>query len=142
MAQRLGHIEANEVHHHLTQPEVVLARTERPNRFANDEHGVHEAARDQPEGCRGLVHECGIVDTVGGLGNAIRLWDPNSGTEIAQPERSTDYVRALVVLPDGRLAGSSYKTIQVWDPNSDAETVRLVGHADGVNALALCPTAG
>jgi WD40 repeat protein len=60
------------------------------------------------------------------------------GAELARLEGHTDSVRALAVLPDGRLAsGSDDDTIRIWDPASGAELARLKGHTSRVNALAM-----
>jgi hypothetical protein len=45
---------------------------------------------------------------------------------VVLPRRVRDFVAALCVLPDGRLAsGFGDNTIRLWDPNSGAETARL-----------------
>ena len=49
-----------------------------------------------------------------------------SDAEIARLEGHSDWIRALCVLPDGRLAsGSSDNTIRLWDVKTGAESARL-----------------
>jgi hypothetical protein len=49
-------------------------------------------------------------------------------------------VRALAVLPDGRLAsGADDHTIKLWDPASGQLQATLEGHSRGVRALAVLP---
>src|SRR5262249_23525088 len=58
------------------------------------------------------------------------------GAETARVVGHTDRVRALCVLPNGRLAsGSSDATIRIWDTKTGAEVRRLQGHTRGVSAL-------
>ena len=53
------------------------------------------------------------------------------GAESARLEGHSDWVFALCVLPDGRLAsGSLDTTIRLWDVKTGAESARLEGHSD------------
>ena len=62
------------------------------------------------------------------------------GAENARLEGLTDEVRALAVLPDGRLASGAYdKTIRLWDVATGAENACIQGHTGEVNALAVLP---
>ena len=62
------------------------------------------------------------------------------GAETARLEGHSGGVRALCLLPDGRLASGSYdNTIRLWDVAAGAETARLEGHSGRVDALCLLP---
>ena len=70
----------------------------------------------------------------------VRLWDLQTGLEVARLEGHAGGVNALAVMPDGRLAsGSSDKTVRLWDLQTGAEIARLEGHTDRVDALAVLP---
>lgn len=60
------------------------------------------------------------------------------GPEIARLDGHEGGIRALAVLPGGRIvSGSSDRTIRLWDPDSGAEISCLRGHRDAVLALAV-----
>jgi WD40 repeat protein len=68
-----------------------------------------------------------------------------AGAELARLEGHSSEVKALTVLPDGRLAScsggfySTDHTIRIWDLGSGAELARLAGHKGSVNALVMLP---
>ena len=75
---------------------------------------------------------------ISGWDYLIRQWDLERGAETAGPMSHQDLVRALAVLPDGRLAsGSADSTIRLWDVKTGAETARLAGHGSSINGLAV-----
>ena len=62
------------------------------------------------------------------------------GAETARLKGHTDWVHALCLLPDGRLASGSWdRTIRLWDFATGAETARLEGHTASVHALCALP---
>ncbi len=69
----------------------------------------------------------------------IWLFDSNSGRELAQVETDHQYgIRAVAVLPDGRIATGGTDTIQVHEPESGRECARF-GKSQGVQALTVLP---
>jgi WD40 repeat protein len=68
----------------------------------------------------------------------IRLWVAATGTCERVFEGHQDWVSALAVLGDGRIAsGSDDKTIRLWDPASGACEWVFQGHKSWVRALAV-----
>ena len=75
--------------------------------------------------------------------STIRLWDLQTGIEVACLKGDSNFITALCLLPDGRLASGSYgETIRLWDLQTGVEIARLVGHSNFVNALCLLTTGG
>jgi WD40 repeat protein len=71
-------------------------------------------------------------------GNLARIAETADGW-LALPVED-DWISALCVLPDGRLASGSYdRTIRLWDVTTGAETARLEGHSGLVSALCVLP---
>src|SRR5271166_4379468 len=72
--------------------------------------------------------------------NTIRLWDVTAGAETARLEGHSDWVAALCMLPDGRLAsGAGDNTIRLWDVTAGAETARLETDAP-ISCIAALPS--
>ncbi|HXW28795.1 MAG TPA: NB-ARC domain-containing protein [Xanthobacteraceae bacterium] len=73
--------------------------------------------------------------------DTIWLWDVKTGAEIARLKGYSSEVRALCLLPDGRLASSCWpdSTIRLWDVKAGTETACLEGHSAGVHALCVLP---
>jgi WD40 repeat protein len=81
-----------------------------------------------------FIHPSGSGD------NTIRLWDLADRVESASLQGHSDWVTALCVLSDGRLAsGSDDKTVRLWDLAAGAESARFEGHTNGVTALCALP---
>ena len=82
----------------------------------------------------GTIHDASI------RGGTILLWDPATGVCTATFEGHSNSVRALAVLPDGRVSsGNTDDTIWLWDPATGTRTATLEGHRDWVNALVVLP---
>ena len=128
----------------LTPPGAELARLECPG-------GEVKALQVLPDGRLAS----------GSYDDTIRLWDTNTGTELARLEGHRGWVRALAtntrqelarleghdgevkaltVLADGRLASASFdRTVRLWNTDTGEELARLEGHGDIVWTLAALP---
>ena len=73
-----------------------------------------------------------------------RLWDAQSGQEIAVLTGHADWVRSAAFSPDGRrvVTASSDNTARLWDAQSGQEIAVLKGHADQVLSAAFSPDGG
>ena len=84
-----------------------------------------------------------------GLPNVVRIWDLQRRAVDVVIRGHTNWVRALVSLPDGRLLSGSFdRTLKVWDERAlsvrsgaDCDTcaTTLAGHTFWVSALAVLP---
>jgi hypothetical protein len=71
----------------------------------------------------------------------VKVWDLESGRELATLQGHAAWVAACAVTPDGRhVVSASYdQTVKVWDLESGRELATLQGHASEVNACAVTP---
>ncbi|HKZ02612.1 MAG TPA: hypothetical protein VJ180_10250, partial [Pyrinomonadaceae bacterium] len=72
---------------------------------------------------------------------AIKVWDPQSGSEITSLPGHGNFVGSLAFSPDGqRLASGSFdSTIKLWDLTTGRELSTLKGHSGSVTALDFTP---
>ncbi len=75
----------------------------------------------------------------------VQLWDVRSGTQIADLEGHTEYVKDLLFTPDGKrlISASADQSIRIWDvsdpDNIPSSSTVLRGHTDEVARLAWHP---
>ncbi|WP_437899842.1 pentapeptide repeat-containing protein [Sorangium sp. So ce124] len=76
-----------------------------------------------------------------GHDTTVRLWDADTGHEIARLEGHSNSVRAVVWHPGGkRLASAGHdRTVRLWDADTGHELARLSGHSNLVRAVAWHP---
>jgi cytochrome c len=81
----------------------------------------------------------GAVIASAGWDRSVRLWRAGDLSPVASIE-TAENVNALVITPDGALAGGGYDAgLRLWDPRSAAEIAALTGHEAGINALLALP---
>jgi dipeptidyl aminopeptidase/acylaminoacyl peptidase len=73
--------------------------------------------------------------------HTARLWDAQSGTEIAVLTGHTADVRSAAFSPEGRrlVTASDDHTARLWDAQSGTEIVVLTGHTEPVNSATFSP---
>jgi serine/threonine protein kinase len=83
----------------------------------------------------------GTTLATGGNDDAARVWDIESGDEIAVFEGHEDWVRSVAFSPDGTMlaTGGDDRTARVWDIESGEETAVFEGHEDWVRSVAFSP---
>jgi WD40 repeat protein len=70
----------------------------------------------------------------------IEIWNYNTGNLETSLLARHDWINALVILGNGRVASASDdRTISIWNPSKDGLDARLEGHSGRVNALAVLP---
>jgi WD40 repeat protein len=70
----------------------------------------------------------------------VRVWEVTGGVCVATLAGHASAVRALAVLPDGRLvSGSDDATVRLWEVGTRTWTAVLTGHTGSVTALAALP---
>jgi len=80
-----------------------------------------------------------VVSTSGD--KTLKVWDINSGRELATLAGHSDSVQGVAVTPDGQrvVSASLDHTLKVWDINSGRELTTLAGHSDYVNGVTVTP---
>jgi hypothetical protein len=77
----------------------------------------------------------------GSADNTARIWDGQSGAEVAVLKGHSDRVLSVAWSPDGRrlATGSDDNTARIWDGQSGAEIAVLKGHSNSVLSVAWSP---
>lgn len=77
----------------------------------------------------------------GSKDHIIRLWDMETGNQIARLEGHRDRVRCLRFSPDNRTiaSGSTDNVICLWDMNTQKQIGTLTGHHDAVTEVVFLP---
>ncbi|MDT9232115.1 WD40 repeat domain-containing protein, partial [Limnospira sp. PMC 1242.20] len=66
----------------------------------------------------------------------LKLWDLETGTELATLSGHSNWVRGVAIAPDGKRAvsASDDKTLKLWDLETGTELATLSGHSNWVRA--------
>jgi len=67
----------------------------------------------------------------------LKIWDLDTGQELASLVGHTDRVTACVVTDDRLISASDDRTLKIWDLESGRELATLEGHTDRINACAV-----
>ena len=102
---------------------------------ATDPDGLIEVEIDLDNLIRGSPGRTRVAD------NTARVWDPNSGRELAVLKGHSDEVRSAVWSPAGSriLTASHDNTARVWDRTSGRQFTVLEGHSERVYSAAWSP---
>ncbi|PTL76439.1 TIR domain-containing protein [Vitiosangium sp. GDMCC 1.1324] len=98
------------------------------------------------EGHAGGVNGCAVtpdgkrVVSASGDGT-LKVWEVETGRELATLKGHAGGVNGCAVTPDGRcvVSASRDKTLKVWEVETGRELATLVGHKDSVNGCAVTP---
>jgi WD40 repeat protein len=72
--------------------------------------------------------------------STLKIWDAESGAELATLAGHWEWVTACVYSPDGRrIVSASGRTLKIWDAESGVKLATLTGHSSFANACAYSP---
>jgi WD40 repeat protein len=111
-------------------------------RFWDSSTGVETARLVGEGGVRSfaLMPDGVLASGSGSADSTVRLWDIKTGAELARLECNDGALRALTLLPDGRLAvGSNCGTIWFWDPKCGADPTWVEDRGVSLWALSVLP---
>jgi WD40 repeat protein len=93
------------------------------------------------EGVTALVFSANAELLAAGLGNAVRLWDANSGEPRGQLTNHTDWVKGLAFTTDSRqlASASGDGTIRIGNVADHTELRCFQSSGEGLKALAMLP---
>ncbi|MGK0187511.1 MAG: WD40 repeat protein/tetratricopeptide (TPR) repeat protein [Verrucomicrobiales bacterium] len=77
----------------------------------------------------------------GSRDNTVKLWDADTGNEIASLEGHSERVTSVAFSPDGSriVSGSFDNTVKLWDVATGNEIASLKGHSESVTSVAVSP---
>ena len=77
----------------------------------------------------------------GSKDKTVRLWNTDTGDELAILRKHTEWTNVLAFSPDGKMlaTGSADKTVHLWDTDTGKPLTPLIGHLNGIAALAFSP---
>ena len=79
----------------------------------------------------------------GSQDTTMKVWDADTGTEIAHPQGAHRLVTSVAFSPDGKriVSGSQDNTVKVWDADKGPELLTLKGHTSWSPAWRSAPMA-
>ena len=83
----------------------------------------------------------GTLLASGSKDKTVRLWDTDTGDELAILRKHTEWTNVLAFSPDGKMlaTGSVDKTVNLWDTDTGKLLTPLIGHLNSIAALAFSP---
>ena len=77
----------------------------------------------------------------GSKDTTVRLWDTNTGDELAILRKHTGWINVLAFSSDGKMlaSGGTDKTVNLWNTSTGELLATLIGHLNGIAALSFSP---
>ncbi|ULB45466.1 WD40 repeat domain-containing protein [Limnospira fusiformis KN01] len=106
--------------------------------LTNEENGIEKVILDIENSKRvrkGMSNSRYLRDDI------LKLWDLETGTELATLTGHSNSVNAVAIAPDGKRAvsASDDNTLKLWDLETGTELATLTGHSSWVRAVAITP---
>ncbi|KAH8802362.1 mycorrhiza-induced NACHT/WD-repeat protein [Flagelloscypha sp. PMI_526] len=83
----------------------------------------------------------GSGQSLGSSDNSVRIWDAESGEQVAKLDGHGSEVRSVAFSPEGKrvVSGSDDNSVRIWDAESGELVAKLDGHGSSVNSVAFSP---